>query len=91
MGERPRTSTRARRWSKQGFGCGSIIAADGLLIVLSEGGELVLVEPTPAGYREKARAKVLAGPVRAAPALAGGLLYARDNGKLVCWDLKAAK
>jgi len=79
------------RWSKDGFGCGSIIAADGQLLVLSEGGELVLVQPTPDAYREKGRAAVLTGPVRAHPALAGGLLYARDNGKLVCWDLRAEK
>ena len=79
------------RWSKDGFGCGSIIAADGELIVLSESGELVLVEPTPAGYREKGRAAILTGPVRAHPALAGGRLYARDNRKLVCWNLKEGK
>jgi hypothetical protein len=79
------------RWSKGGFGCGSIIAADGKLIVLSESGELVLVEPTAEAYREKARAAVLTGPVRAHPALSGGRLYARDNKKLVCWNLKAAK
>ena len=75
------------RWSKEGFGCGALIAADGQLIVLSEGGDLVLVEPTPESYREKARATVLTGPVRAHPALAGGRLVARDNKKLVCWDL----
>ena len=33
------------RWAKEGFGCGFLIVADGMLIVLSEGGELVLVEP----------------------------------------------
>ena len=79
------------RWSKEGFGCGSIIAADGQLLVLSESGELVLVQPTPDAYREKGRAAVLTGPVRAHPALAGGLLYGRDNRKLVCWNLRAAK
>jgi outer membrane protein assembly factor BamB len=79
------------RWSKGGFGCASIIRADGQLIVLSEDGELVLVEPTPEAYREKARAAVLDGPVRAHPALSGGRLYARDGKKLVCWSLKAGK
>jgi len=76
------------RWSKDGFGCGSILVADGILLVLSEGGELVLVEPTSSGYREKARAEVLSGPVRAQPALSDGRLYARDGKKLVCWNLK---
>jgi outer membrane protein assembly factor BamB len=75
-------------WSKEGFGCGSMIWAEGHLIVLSEGGELVLIECTSAKYREKARAAVLMRPCRAHMALANGRLYARDNRKLVCWNLK---
>ncbi|HWG47606.1 MAG TPA: PQQ-binding-like beta-propeller repeat protein [Gemmataceae bacterium] len=76
------------RWSKEGFGCGSMILAEGNLIVLSEGGELVLVECKSDKYREKARAAVLTGPCRASMALANGRLYARDNKKLVCWKMK---
>jgi outer membrane protein assembly factor BamB len=76
------------KWSREGFGCGSLILADGQLIVLSESGDLVLVEPTPKEYREKVRAKVLDGPVRAHLALANGNLYCRDNKKLVCWKFK---
>jgi outer membrane protein assembly factor BamB len=75
-------------WTRDGFGCGSMIAAGGNLIVLSEGGDLVLVEPNGERYREKARASVLTGPCRAPMALSGGRLYARDGKKLVCWDLK---
>jgi outer membrane protein assembly factor BamB len=75
-------------WSKDGFGCGSIILAEGNLIVLSEGGELVPIEGKSDKYREKARAAVLAGPCRAHMALANGRLYARDNKKLACWNLK---
>jgi outer membrane protein assembly factor BamB len=75
-------------WSKDGFGCGSMILADGRLIVLGEGGDLVLVACDPARYQEKARATVLAGPCRAQIALANGRLYARDPRKLVCWSLK---
>ncbi len=75
-------------WSKEGFGCGSMILAEGNLIVLSENGELVLVECKSDKYRERARAAVLTGPCRAHMALANGRLYARDNGKVVCWNLK---
>jgi outer membrane protein assembly factor BamB len=75
-------------WSAEGFGCGSLLLADGRLIILSEGGELVLVEPSAERYVEKARAAVLTGPCRAHLALADGRLYARDNKKLVCWNLK---
>jgi outer membrane protein assembly factor BamB len=76
------------QWSKEGFGCGSMILAEGNLIVLSEGGDLVLVECKSDKYREKARATVLSGPCRAHMALANGRLYARDTSKLVCWNLK---
>ena len=75
-------------WSKEGFGCGSMIVVEDKLIVLSEGGELVLVECNRDKYHEKARAAVLTGPCRAPMALANGRLYARDNKKLVCWNLK---
>jgi len=75
-------------WSKEGFGCGSMIVAEGNAIVLSESGELVLVECKSDTYREKARAAVLAGPCRTQIALANGRLYARDNSKLMCWNMK---
>jgi outer membrane protein assembly factor BamB len=76
------------RWTKEGFGCGSVILADGKLIILTENGDLVLAEPTPAAYREKARASVLSSPCRAPLALANGLLYLRDDKKLLCLNLK---
>ncbi|GIW80254.1 MAG: alcohol dehydrogenase [Gemmatales bacterium] len=71
------------QWTKEGFGCGSIIFADDKLIILTEQGELVLVEATPKAYRELARAQVLS-PTRSQIALANGLLYARDDEKILC-------
>jgi outer membrane protein assembly factor BamB len=76
------------RWGQEGFGCGSLITVQGLLLVLSEDGDLVVVEPNPDRYVEKCRAKVLTGPVRAHLALADGRLFARDNRKLICFRLK---
>ncbi len=76
------------RWTEKDHGCGSLIAADGKLFLLSEYGELVLLEPTPAKYSEKARAAVLGRQCRAPLALANGMLYARDARKLVCWKVK---
>lgn len=73
------------RWTKDGLGCGSLLAADGKLFVLSEFGELLIAEAKADGYAEKARAKVLGSPCRGNLALADGLLYARDGRKLVCW------
>ena len=76
------------RWTKEGFACGPIILVQGNLLTLSEDGNLCLVEATPEGYREKARAAVLAKPCRAPLALSNGRLYARDDKKLVCWNLR---
>jgi len=76
-------------WNRPNFGCGSMILADGKLIVLIERGELILVEATPKEYRELARDQVLdSGPCRAQIALANGKLYARDQKKLICLDMR---
>jgi outer membrane protein assembly factor BamB len=76
------------QWTKERFGCGAMIMADGKLIILGEDGDLVLAEATPKGYEEKARARVLGPACRAQIALANGRLYARDTKKLVCLELK---
>ncbi|MFO0876434.1 MAG: PQQ-binding-like beta-propeller repeat protein [Gemmataceae bacterium] len=76
------------RWTEAGFGCGSAIAAGKKLFVLGETGDLALIEANPDRYEEKSRARLLAAPVRAHLALANGLLYGRDDRKLVCWKVK---
>jgi outer membrane protein assembly factor BamB len=81
--------TKKVRWDREQFGCGSMVLAEGNLIVLTERGDLVLVEATPEAYREKARANVFrALPCRAQIGFANGRLYARDEGRLVCFDLR---
>jgi hypothetical protein len=65
-----------------------MILADGKLIALSEDGDLILLEPSPESYKELARVHVLSRPSRAPLALANGRLYARDDHKLICWNLK---
>lgn len=76
------------RWTQEGFGCGSLIEVGGRLILLSEKGDLVLAAANPDKYEEISRAAVLTNPCRAPIALADGRLYARDNKKLGCWNLK---
>jgi outer membrane protein assembly factor BamB len=43
---------------------------------------------SPDAFKPLARAEVLPGTVRAFPALANGLLYARNEKTLVCLDLR---
>ncbi len=78
----------AVKWSEANFGVASVIAVDGGILALTEGGDLVRFDAAPGGYKERARAMILAKPVRAAPALANGRLFARDAKQLICVSLK---
>jgi outer membrane protein assembly factor BamB len=81
--------TFEEKWQTRDLHKGCVLVADGHLIVLTERGELALVEATPAGYRKKAVATVLdGGDCWAVPALASGRLYLRDNQQLRCLDLR---
>ena len=64
-----------------------MLAGDRLLILRGTG-ELTLADATPIAFRPIARAQVLPATVRAFPALADGLLYARNEKTLVCLDLR---
>jgi outer membrane protein assembly factor BamB len=76
------------KWVRPRFGIASLMAVDGGLLALTQEGELVRFDASPAAYTERGRAAVLGAPTRAAPALADGRLYARDGAKLVCVGLK---
>ena len=55
---------------------------------MHEKGDLVRAAATPDGFKETQRTTILGAEVRAYPALADGLFFARDKGKLVCVDLR---
>lgn len=64
------------------IGFGSLIKAANTLIVLTESGELVLVEPNPAAYTETARFKALDAFCWNHPTLSEGRLYVRSTAAL---------
>jgi outer membrane protein assembly factor BamB len=72
------------------FDRGGLILADGMLIALDgKSGTLFLVDPSPDGYRELARAKVLDGRELWAPlALSQGKLIVRSQNVMKCLDMK---
>jgi outer membrane protein assembly factor BamB len=59
---------------------------DDKLLMLDDAGNLILLDPSPKGYRELARSKVC-GSTWAHPALSDGRLYVRDNKELICLQL----
>jgi outer membrane protein assembly factor BamB len=76
------------RWRKRGLGMGTLMAADGRLIIMSAKGELIVATATPDAYTERSRTKVLEGGVYwTMPILANGLIYCRNSeGDVVCRD-----
>jgi outer membrane protein assembly factor BamB len=83
------------KWSGPGVGVGSICAADGLLFLYGENGDVALVEATPAEYREKGRLTLPEKPQHAGPqekswaypVVANGRLYLRDKNVLWCYNV----
>ncbi|MDB5309186.1 MAG: outer rane biosis protein BamB [Gemmataceae bacterium] len=83
------------KWTERAVGAASICFADGRLYARGhDSGDVVLVEPSPAEYREKGRlkqpdrSKVKAWPH---PVVANGGLYLRDQGTLFCYDVRDPK
>jgi outer membrane protein assembly factor BamB len=80
-------------WKNPSVGKGALTFADGNLILRSEGGKgsVALIEASPEGYKEKGRfdqpdrAKENSWPH---PVVSNGKLYLRDQGVLLCYDVK---
>jgi len=86
-----KVQTGEERWKQRGLGHGSLILADGLLVVLSEGGKLVLADATPDAYHERATFQALEGRCWSGPSLAGGKLFLRNREQMEAFDLAAAR
>lgn len=84
-------NTGEEQWRKRGFRKGSLIYADGHLIVLGESGNLALVKASHTEYIEVAQTQIFDGRCWTAPSVSGGKLYLRNNEELVCLDLKGTK
>ncbi len=66
------------KWTEKSVGKGSLILADGKLIVLSEKGELMVADASPTAFKPMARAQVLGGKCWTTPVLANGKIYCRN-------------
>ena len=76
------------RWASE-LGRGSAIYADGHFIALGERGDLALLKLSPKGHEEvKKLPRVLSYPAWTPPVLANGVLYLRDEKRLIAFDLR---
>jgi outer membrane protein assembly factor BamB len=78
-------------WSKPKIGkyhAAMLRTGDNKLLLLTDLGDLALLEPSPKGYKELARSKIVKGEqIWAHPALADGRVYLRDEKELLCLEV----
>jgi outer membrane protein assembly factor BamB len=81
----------SRKWKAGRYGHGHVLLVADLLLVLTEGGEVVLVEPRPDEHVELGRFQALEGKTWNTPALAGPYLLVRNATEAACWQLPLAE
>jgi outer membrane protein assembly factor BamB len=69
------------KWKGDRYGHGQMMHVGGLLLLMAESGDIVLIEPSPAEQRELTRFKVFNAKTWNPPALAGDLLVVRNDGE----------
>jgi outer membrane protein assembly factor BamB len=90
-------ATGNEMWRQAGSGLGSVLFTTGLVLMLTEDGYVVLVNPDPTAYSEVARYRALDGSSSSisglavkcwnVPAIANGRIYARSTTEAVCLDV----
>lgn len=81
-------ATGELKWKGGRYGYGQLVLAQGHLIVLTEDGDLVLVEANPNSLNERARFPALEGKTWNHPAFADGLLLVRNLQEMAAFDLR---
>ncbi len=79
--------TGEKKWTKRGFGKGSLILVNDKLLVLSDKGKLIQIEATPDAYKEQASFQALEGKSWTAPSYSNGKLYVRNLTEMACYIL----
>lgn len=81
--------TGKRNWKRGRYGAGQVLllADQGLLLVLSEQGEAILLEANPKELKEIARFPVLEGKTWNHPTIVGNRLYVRNAEEIACYEL----
>jgi outer membrane protein assembly factor BamB len=85
------TKTGERKWKGGRYGHGQVLLVGKHVLVLSESGDLVLVEATPEGHRELAKFAALEGKTWNPPALSQGLVFVRNHNDMACYQLPGEK
>jgi outer membrane protein assembly factor BamB len=76
------------KWRASGFNRGSLIIADGKLIILGASGTLALAEPSPQAFHPISKFQFSSERTWTVPTVANGRLFVRDEKELACYALK---
>jgi hypothetical protein len=76
------------RWNQDQFRAGTVTLVGDRLLIVREGGEMVLAPASPDAFKPIARAQILPATIRAYPAVSDGFVYLRNENTLVCLDLR---
>lgn len=79
-----------RMWRAHGYGNGQVLllADQGLLLILSETGEVALVEASPDAHHEIGRFQAIEGKTWNHPVIAHGKLLVRNGQEIAAFELK---
>ncbi|PXY02858.1 hypothetical protein DF185_01835 [Marinifilum breve] len=80
--------TGEKKWTKRGYGKGSLIRIGDQLLVLSDKGKLIQVKATPDAYTELGNIQAIDGKSWTAPSFANGKIYLRNLTEMACYELK---
>jgi outer membrane protein assembly factor BamB len=84
-------ATGERKWKEGRYGHGQMILNGDRLLVVTESGDVVLIQPAPEQLRELTRFNALSGKTWNPPALAGCYLLVRNDREAACFQLPTAE
>ena len=84
-------ATGERRWKRGRYGHGQILLVGDLLLVQTEAGRLILVEPDPSELKELASIEALSGHAWNTMAFSPPYLLLRNHQEAVCYELALAE
>ncbi len=77
------------KWKKGRYGHGQLLLSHSRLFILTEKGQMVLVQATPESWQELASLQVLSDSVKVwnPPVLVGNKAFVRDHHEMACYEL----
>ena len=84
-------ATGQRVWKDGRYGHGQILLVEDVLLIQTEPGDVVLVEATPEGHRERARLPALKAKTWNNPVVVGDLLLVRNDQEAACYRVPVVR